>query len=633
MQAEALTGRYLRVNPKFCEITGYSEEELLGMTFRDLTHPDDRDERTPGGPPGDGRRRKGARTKPREALSGARTAQAVWVSISASLIHDEAGRPLRTLAVVRDITARHQAEEAQRAAEAKYRSLVEQSLVGIYIIQDERFVYVNPTMAELFGCTAEEMTTKPLMDFVFEDDRPLVSENIRTRLGGERDSIRCSLRMLRRDGSVLHAEAQGGRAEFEGRPAILGTLLDVTERRKIEAQLLQAHKMEAIGQLAGGIAHDFNNLLTAITGNTKLALEDLPTDHAARKYLSEIDKASRRAVELVRRILTFSRHQPQERKNIALEPIVEEALKLLRASLPAMLEIRTKYAADAAAVLADATQIHQVIMNLGANASHAMGDGGVLEVSETMIDIDADLARSSPELHVGRRAAARACGSLLSVSDSGCGMDRATLARIFDPFFTTKAQGEGTGLGLSVVHGIMKGHGGAVTVYSEAGRGTTFHLYFPAAEGAAAEPQQPARPVPRGQGERILYVDDEEPLVYLTTQVLGRLGYEVIGFVEAEAALSAFLADPGRFDAVITDLSMPRLSGRDLAARFLQVRPEIPIILATQGYRYIRPGDSEGARQLGIRDLILKPNTVEELGHTLHRILRERPVTEANHEG
>jgi CheY-like chemotaxis protein len=209
-------------------------------------------------------------------------------------------------------------------------------------------------------------------------------------------------------------------------------------------------------------------------------------------------------------------------------------------------------------------------------------------------------------------------------------MDRATIARIFDPFFTTKAQGEGTGLGLSVVHGIMKGHGGAVTVYSELGRGTTFHLYFPAAEGAAETTQEAARPVPRGQGERVLYVDDEEPLVYLTTQVLGRLGYEVIGFVEAEAALSAFVAEPDRFDAVITDLSMPRLSGRDLAARFLQIRPEIPIILATG---YIRPGDTEGARRLGIRDLILKPNTVEELGHTLHRILREQPGAETNHEG
>jgi PAS domain S-box-containing protein len=620
VQADATTGRYLRVNPKFCEITGYAEEELLGMTFHELTHPEDREHDGEAHQDMvDGKIDELSREKRYRRKDGS----AVWVGISASLIRDETGRPLRTLAVVRDITARHAAEDARHAAETKYRRLVEQSLVGIYLIQDDRFVYVNPTMAELFGCSADEMTARPLMDFICEEDRPMVGENVRMRIGGARDSIRYHLRMLRKDGAIIHVEAQGGRAEFDGRPAILGTLLDLTERKKIEAQLLQSHKMEAIGQLAGGIAHDFNNLLTAIAGNTKLALEDLPAGHSSGAYLAEIKKASGRAVDLVRRILTFSRQEPQERKIIQLEPVVEEALKLLRASLPAMLEIRTSYAAGAAVVLADATQIHQVVMNLGANASQAMGDGGVLEVCEVMIDIDADLARSSPDLRIGRYVR-------LSVSDSGCGMDRATIARIFDPFFTTKAQGEGTGLGLSVVHGIMKAHGGAITVYSEPGRGTTFHLYFPAAEGTAAEAQAPVRPVPRGQGERILYVDDEEPLVYLTTQVLGRLGYEVVGFVEAEAALSAFLAEPDRFDAVITDLSMPRLSGRDLAARFLKVRPDIPIILATG---YIRPGDTEGARRMGIRDLILKPNTVEELGHTLHRILSERREAEVNSAG
>jgi CheY-like chemotaxis protein len=279
-----------------------------------------------------------------------------------------------------------------------------------------------------------------------------------------------------------------------------------------------------------------------------------------------------------------------------------------------MVEIRTTFLPEEPAVLADATQIHQVIMNLGTNASHAMGDEGVLEVREAMIDVDADLARTSPELRVGRYVH-------VTVSDSGCGMDRATLARVFDPFFTTKAQGEGTGLGLSVVHGIMKAHDGAITVYSEPGVGTAFHLYFPLAEGEASEVPAPAASPPRGHGERVLYVDDEEPLVYLATQILGRLGYEVTGFVEAEAALKAFLAEPDRFDVIITDLAMPRLSGRDLAARILQVRPNIPIILATG---YIRPQDTEAARCLGIRDLILKPNTVEEMSHTLHRILNER---------
>ncbi|HEY3897576.1 MAG TPA: PAS domain S-box protein [Chthoniobacter sp.] len=617
VQADALTGRYLRVNPRFCEITGYSEEELLGMTFRDLTHPDDRESDT------DAHQRMLAGEideLSREKRYRRKDGRAVWVSINASIIRDDAGRPLRTLAVIRDITGRRAAEEAKQAAEDKYRTLVEQSLMGIYIIQDDGFVYVNPMFAQIMGRTAEELTAGRIFDFVVEEDREMVAANLRKRLESNLDSVRYGLRMVRKDGFIVHVEVQGARAEFNGRPAILGTLLDLTERKKIEAQLLQSQKMEAVGQLAGGIAHDFNNLLTAITGNTKLALEDLAPDSPVRAYLAEIGKAGSRAVDLVRRILTFSRQKAPERKLLELQPVVEEALKLLRASLPAMIEIRTTYVAGAPPVLADGTQIHQVLMNLGANATHAMGDRGLLEVRESVIDVDADVARTSPELRVGRYVH-------LAVSDTGCGMDRETLARIFDPFFTTKSQSEGTGLGLSVVHGIMKAHGGAITVYSEPGRGTVFHLYFPAMEGTVASVQAPARPVPKGSGERILYVDDEEPLVYLTTQVLSRLGYKVTGFVESEAALRCFLQDPHQFDAVITDLSMPRLSGRDLAARFLKVRPDVPIILASG---YIRPEDSESARQLGVRDLILKPDTVEDLGRVLHRILSERRMAKVD---
>jgi signal transduction histidine kinase/CheY-like chemotaxis protein len=420
--------------------------------------------------------------------------------------------------------------------------------------------------------------------------------------------------MVRRDGSVFPVEVHGARTIYKDRPAILGTLLDLTERRKIEAQLLQSQKMEAIGQLAGGIAHDFNNLLAAITGNARLALEDLPDAHPARQFLGEIGKASARAVELVRRILTFSRQEPQERRIMKFQPVVEETLKLLQVSIPPTIEIRASYPETADPIFADQTQIQQVIMNLCANAIHAMGEKGLLEVRESVIDVDADLARASPDLHPGRYVH-------LCVSDSGCGMDRATLARIFDPFFTTKAQGEGTGLGLSVVHGIIKAHEGAITVYSEPGHGTAFHLYFPIAAGDTSPPEAGPATVPQGHGERILYVDDEEPLVFLTSQVLRRLGYEVTGFVDAEEALEAFTAEPHRFDVAISDLSMPRLSGRDLAQRLLQIRPDIPVVLVSG---YLRPNDVQRAREIGVRDLVLKPDTVEELGRILHRILSEQ---------
>ncbi len=608
MQADPVSGRYLRVNPKFCEITGYTEQEMLGMTFRELTHPDDRAD--------DGAAHAqmlsgGIAELAREKRYRRKDGSAVWVSINASIIRDEAGRPLRTLAVVQDITVRKAAEQALRSAVAKYRCLVEQSLVGIYVIQGDRFVYVNPKMTEVFGFTAEEMTAVPVLDFIHEEDQPTASENIRRRLDGTVENVRYGLRMLRKDGSVIHADVHGGRAEYNGRPAILGTLLDVSERRKLEEQLLQSQKMEAIGQLAGGIAHDFNNLLTAIVGNTRLALDDLPSGHPVCESLREIDTASTRAMELVQRILTFSRQEVPERKTIQLQPVIDEALKLLRATLPATIDIRASFTAGVPAVSADATQIHQVVMNLGTNASHAMAGRGVLEVGLTMMEIDASQARVSAELREGSYV-------LLSVSDDGCGMDRATLARIFEPFFTTKAQGQGTGLGLSVVHGVMKTHDGAVTAYSRPGKGTVFHLYFPAVAGEAIPTKTAASPVVRGKGQSILFVDDEDQLVRLANDMFTRLGYRITAFTRAEDALAAFRAAPGSFDLVVSDLAMPGLTGPDLARELLQLRPDIPIVIATG---YIRPEDTESMRDLGIRALILKPHTVDQMGPMLHQLL------------
>jgi len=612
VQADPVTGRYLRVNPKFCEITGYSEEELLQMTFRELTHPDDRTD--------DGAAHvqlvSGEVSElVREKRYRRRDGSTVWVSINASIIRDAEGRPQRTLAAMHDITARKAAEEAVRATEAKYRILVEQAIVGIYIIQGERYVYANPKMIAALGYTFEELTTRPVVEFVFEEDRPTVTENIRRRLAGEIDSVRYDLRMLRKNGTVMHIDACGSRADYNGKPAIIGTFLDVTEQRKLEEQLLQSQKMDAIGQLAGGIAHDFNNLLTAITGNTRLALYDLPEDHPAREALSEIDIASMRATDLVRRILTFSRQETPERKPVRLQPIVEEALKLLRSTLPATVEIRSRFAGAPATVLADTTQVQQVIMNLGTNANHAMKGRGVLELGLTNIDVDAAQARLSPELREGRYVQ-------VSVSDSGCGMDRATLARIFEPFFTTKPQGEGTGLGLSVVHGIMKSHDGAITAYSHPGKGTIFHLYFPVATKTIMPEPESAKvqPPTRGSGQRILFVDDEDLITHLAEEMFTRLGYRVSVFTRAEQALATFRAAPQYFDIVVSDLSMPGMTGPDLAKEILRIRPDIPVVIATG---YIRPQDTEMVRGIGIRALMLKPNTVEEMAPAIHRLLTE----------
>ncbi len=539
-------------------------------------------------------------------------------SYSGTLVRSPGGKGLAFISVS-DITERHRAAEELRASEERFRELAENIQEVFWILDPSRqkIFYVSPTYASVWGRSCESLYENPesWVESIHPDDRPRVTHPVLGReLNGEYDE---EYRICRPDGSIRWIRERAfpvrGKA---GRPErIVGVAEDVTSNRRLQDQLRQAQKMEAIGRLAGGIAHDFNNILTAIVGNTKLAMDDVPPDHPAGICLNEIKKSSARATDLVRRILTFSRQQTPERKLLTLAPIVREAIQLLRSTFPAMIEIREDFQSGNLQVLADATQVHQIIMNLGTNALHAMGDSGVMEFRMTVAEVDSDLARSSPDLREGRYLR-------LSVSDTGCGMNRATLDRIFEPFFTTKPQGEGTGLGLSVVHGIVKSHDGAITVYSEVGKGTSFQLYFPVVQTAGAEAPVARPEVPRGQGQHILYVDDEEQLVFLATRMLERLGYTVSGFSQPEAALEAFQKAPGSFDLVITDLSMPGLPGPELVRRILQIRSDIPVVMATG---YVRPGDQEKAVRFGVRDLVLKPSTVEEMGATLSRLLSRMP--------
>lgn len=387
----------------------------------------------------------------------------------------------------------------------------------------------------------------------------------------------------------------------------------IAERQQLEEQLRQSQKMEAIGQLAGGIAHDFNNILAAISGNTELALEDTASDHPAREFLEEIRNSSARAKRLVQQILAFSRRQPLDRRVISLEPIIEESTDLLRASLPASVGLDMEVDAGVPPVLADATQMHQVLVNLCTNAWHALeGQSGRIVVRLKSVALTADSVKPLVGLRPGNFV-------YLSVSDTGIGMDAATRARIFEPFFTTKEPGKGTGLGLSVVHGIVQGHDGAIVVRSQPGEGTVFEIYFPAATAIEETAAAPA-PALRGQGQHILFLDDEAPLVTLAQRLLERRGYRFSGFTRASDALRAFAEKPDEFQLVITDLSMPGASGLHFASDILKLRPDVPVVLCSG---HVTEELREHARRAGIREVLYKPNTVDEFGETIHRLASE----------
>ncbi|CAB1059082.1 Serine/Threonine protein kinase and Signal Transduction Histidine Kinase (STHK) with GAF sensor (EC [Olavius sp. associated proteobacterium Delta 1] len=387
---------------------------------------------------------------------------------------------------------------------------------------------------------------------------------------------------------------------------------DVTREIQMEKELHQAQKMEAIGTLAGGIAHDFNNILSAIIGYSELALLDLPPENMSRSQIQEVLTAGNRAKALVEQILTFSRQHDQKMEPLRVAPIVTEALKLLRASLPATIEILTKVEAETEIVKADPTQIHQVVMNLSTNAAHAMGKkGGTLEVSLANTEIDAQTASENPSLNQGSYLR-------LTVKDNGPGMDHALLQRIFEPFFTSKGPGEGTGMGLAVAHGIVKRHKGAISVESEPEVGTAFHVFLPIAdEKSKPKEKGKVRQILLGSG-RILLVDDEKAIVDMGQQILERLGYQVTAKTSSLEALETFKAKPDIFDLVITDQTMPMMTGVELAEAFMRIRPDIPMILCSGYNQTITP---EEAKNLGIREYILKPFSMGTISETIQKVL------------
>ena len=391
---------------------------------------------------------------------------------------------------------------------------------------------------------------------------------------------------------------------------------DATHELHLERQLRQAQRMEAIATLAGGIAHDFNNNLASIITCTEMARDDVPPESPVRELLDVVLKSSYRGKKLVKQILTFCCQGEQERQPVQIEPILNECLNMMRASLPASISVQKQVEENLGLIMADPTQVHQIIMNLVTNAGHAMqAKGGVLEISLSNVGLDTAAVSGAPDLPSG-------CYLKLTVRDTGHGMDAKTMERIFDPFFTTKGHAEGTGLGLSVVHGIVKNHGGAITVSSKPGGGTSFEVFLPRIDSPVRdEAVEPPRPSPTGS-ERILFVDDEEDVVFAGRKMLERLGYQVVVGRDGIEALEIFRAQPESFDLVITDQTMPRLTGAELARELVVIRPDIPVILCTGlGHSVEKALQEEEGDLAGIREVAHKPLDREEMAGVIRRVL------------
>jgi len=523
------------------------------------------------------------------------------------------------------IRAQHrQAQIDLELSRDRYVDLYEFAPVGYLTLSVEGEIeQLNLTGADMLGVRREQLLGSRFSRFIVPEDVERWAEHallvLRT---GHRRRLEIA---LQREGGRLHVQLDCMRVAADGAaPKMRLSITDISERReaeadlrRYEAQLRHAQKMESIGTLAGGIAHDFNNILGAILGNAALAMESLSADHPVSPYLREVHKASTRARTLVRQILTFSRREPQELVTQSLQPIVEETHRLLRATLPAGVELDITLGSGAPDVHADATQVQQVLMNLGTNAWHALKDGtGRIGIGLEATTLDATVGQRLGGLTEGTYAH-------LWVSDTGTGMDAATRDRIFEPFFTTKPVGQGTGLGLSVAHGIVVAHHGAISVESEPGRGSTLHLYFPAAHpmAMAAHPVSAPREGTPGHGERVLYVDDDETMVVMVESLLKHQGYHVSVFQSAQSAIAAVREHPQNFDCVVTDFNMPECSGLDLARELARLRPELPVVVSSG---YITDELRAQARSAGVRGLLEKQNTFEELGAMVAGILAAR---------
>ena len=592
---------------------GYTREEVINKSFGDFLHPEWRDHFKHNFP----------RFKAVGEILGVefemmkKDGSFIIVNFNGKIGRDDKGAFKQTHCILHDITSQKRSEKALQESEERFRRLFETANDGILLLEKHelKIRYANPAITRLLRYSNEEFVGSDLKSVGFPEDIATPQEILQTL--NKNGIYNYSDALLKnKDGQDVDADVY----MVDKASLVQCNIRDITGKKltdkrlgKIRAQLQQSQKMEAVGNLAGGIAHDFNNILAIILGNAELASDDVPDWNPASVSLKEIRRASVRAKDMVQQLLAFSRKTDEVSKPINMAPIIKKSLKMLKHAIPTSVEFKQHISDDSCNVMGNASQINQIVMNLVTNAADAMcEEGGLLEVTLENIILQEEKICFDWVLSPGPYVRLR-------MRDTGEGIEPKIMDRIFEPYYTTKEIGKGTGMGLSVIHGIVKRHGGGIRVESELEKGTLFEIYFPALEKAAVDEKEPAGEI-KGGSERILFVDDETSMVNLNHQRLERLGYQVKSTTKSEEALEWFKADPDQFDVIITDMTMPRITGDRLAAEVLKIRPHMPVIICTG---YSERISENMAEAIGVSKYIEKPMDTRNLAAALREVLEE----------
>lgn len=599
-------GRLIDVNNKACEMLGYSRDQLLQMSIGDWV-PEHLKEAS----------RKRVDVAKR---GGSINFESQWIRADGSTIDVDVSssivdREKRIIqGIARDITDRKNAERALMESERRFRELSEMLPEAVFETDTNmNLTYVNQQAFFLFRYTKEDFEKGlKALEMIVPEDRKRAEENVAKRFQGIESSAN-EYHGLRKDGTtfpiLLHASPIIQQKAFCG---LRGIIIDITQRKGLEAKLQQAQKMESIGNLAGGIAHDFNNILSSIIGFAELALDDVEKKSPLEDSLLEIYAAGKRARDLVKQILAFARQSEEKRKPIRVDVIAKEVLKLIRSTIPTTIEINQKIESQSL-IMGNATQVNQLFMNLCTNAAHAMEDsGGALGVSLKDVTVDPTVMKTEVGFKPGKYIE-------IKISDTGVGIPENVINHIFLPYFTTKPPGEGTGMGLAVVQGIIEIYGGKITVESKVGKGSTFAIYIPVTRMRNYNQPYKDERLPSGK-ERILLVEDELPIAKMESQILKRLGYHVTVRTSSVEAFELFRSRPDDFDLAITDMTMPNMTGDQLAAELMQIKPNLPVILCTG---YSKKISDEKASAIGIKAFTYKPIVRAELAKIIRKVLDE----------